>query len=193
MFMEPGRPMASREDAFASALLQAIPDPVIVALPDGRVTAVNRAAAQLFGRSGEWVHELLPFVVAASHGAVRRTNWEGVINNQNGRACRVQVRRVPLEDTPLEPAEGFQRDLYFLHDISRLVEANWWREQVLYWGESFHCWYGDASRPPLARCPATRPAVHPTARFRREARRCKGCGGVGWSAGERPQCVLLVE
>jgi signal transduction histidine kinase len=124
--------MPATQNPEEDALLDAFPDPIIVALADGRVTGINLAAEQLFGeRSTDepapHVRELLPFVPEEPLGAVRRKSWQGLVTDRTGRERRVEVNRAILENR-----RGPHRYLYVLHDISRTVESNWWREQILY-------------------------------------------------------------
>jgi signal transduction histidine kinase len=127
---------ASEEVAFLDALVNAIPDPIIVTREDGQVVRLNRAATQLFGapprkgateNTSQRVFELLPFLPTSPHKRGLRLSWEGVVLDRQGREHQVRVRRAPGPYGEKPP-----RDLYVLHDISPLVEANWWREQVLY-------------------------------------------------------------
>jgi signal transduction histidine kinase len=117
------------ESAEGQAILDAIPTPVVLVGADGRLAGSNIAARELFAilPTIAYVHELLPFLPKDPRQVRRRTRWQGAVTNRAGRELRMEVGCALLEDGA-KP----HRYLYVLHDVSQLVEATWWREQILY-------------------------------------------------------------
>jgi signal transduction histidine kinase len=111
------------------AMFSALREPVLMTSVDGRISGFNGAARSLFGHSahlaGRPITELLPFVVLGDGGAEQPT-WEGSVVDATDHTLVVEVSRTRLDDANLPII-----DVYIVHDVSRYVELNRLREQLL--------------------------------------------------------------
>jgi signal transduction histidine kinase len=121
---------AAGTEARCRSLLAVLREPILTTAADGRITGCNPAAVNLFGGTaclhGRSIQELLPFVVL-SGGGEERSTWGGHLVDVTGRKLAVEVSRARLGDEQLPLV-----DLYVVHEVSRHIELNRLREQLLY-------------------------------------------------------------
>lgn len=113
------------------ALLDALPDAVLVCSFEDRVVSFNPTAAALFGDPthlpGRLIRELLPFIPTDGERRGDGAPWSGSIAGASGGAVDVEVSRAVLAGGRL-PA----RAAYIAHDISKYAELNRLREELLH-------------------------------------------------------------
>jgi len=136
---------AALEDTRQRVLLESLNDVIISTNAEGRVTAFNPAATELFGSVaqfyGQSIGALLPFmpgpaavdapgapdVVPGQRAPMGPLTWDGQATNRERKTLDVEVRRARLIEGQL-PAT----DMYVVRDVSRYKEIARLREQLLY-------------------------------------------------------------
>lgn len=125
----PGEP--ATEETRHRRLFAALPQPVLVAGADGRITSFNAAALALFGTPARLrqqpVHEVLPFVPRHELALPAELRWQGQLIDAAGRTVELEVHAAVLVEQPDEVDW-----VYLLHDISRHTELSQRREQHVY-------------------------------------------------------------
>jgi two-component system phosphate regulon sensor histidine kinase PhoR len=114
----------------AHVLTAGVPEPVLLTNAAGVITDHNRAAATFFSDrerlTGQHIDSLLPGGARGSGQALRR-QWRSQVDVPNGERRELQVDRAPLRRSGHTIGH-----VYVAHDVTQLVELNWWREQLLY-------------------------------------------------------------
>ncbi len=119
---------AALEETHLRAIFAALPQPVLVTGPDGRVSDSNLAALQFFGVDGfgrRPIRQLLPAVQPRLGDERQTVAWRGSVIDARGVAVDVEILRARF-------AGLSTRDVYVVQDVSRLAELNRLREQLLY-------------------------------------------------------------
>jgi signal transduction histidine kinase len=114
----------------AHTLLAALQEPTLVTTMAGRIVEHNPAAAAFFAEEssldGQSIHELLPFIPLEINSESESRRWQGPVSGDEAPHRMVEVSRATVAQ------RGEPIHVYVVHDISRLTELNWWREQLLY-------------------------------------------------------------
>lgn len=122
---------AASEEAHLRAIFLALPQPALVADPDGRITDCNPAAIAFFSSGGDFIRQpiqrLLPIVPSRLGDEGQAVAWRGSVLDAHGVAVDVEVLRARLAGGRLAT-----RDVYVVHDVSKFAELNRLREQLLY-------------------------------------------------------------
>ncbi|MDQ2967649.1 MAG: ATP-binding protein, partial [Actinomycetota bacterium] len=114
-------------EAMQRDLMASLPNPVLIADKDGRVTTVNRAGLEMFGQRapGQLITSILPFVAPPNAPGLVRA-WRGPITDPRGRVIDAEVQlSVVLR-------AGDASAVYVVNDVSELATTNRLREQLLY-------------------------------------------------------------
>jgi two-component system sensor histidine kinase DevS len=123
------------EDAFASAVLEAAPDGILIAEPDGAIVLANRHASALFGYDHDHlltlsVDDLLPDRLREGHKAHRQQFRDAPTVRPMGVGVELRGRRRDGSELPVEislsPMRVDDTDLVVavVRDISSRVEAD---------------------------------------------------------------------
>jgi two-component system phosphate regulon sensor histidine kinase PhoR len=114
----------------AHLLTAGVPEPVLLTNAEGYITDHNRAAATFFSDgaqlTGQHVDAVLPGGTRGAGQPLRR-QWRSQVDAANGERRELQVDRAPLRRSGQTIGH-----VYVAHDVTQLVELNWWREQLLY-------------------------------------------------------------
>lgn len=122
--------VAAAGEALDQALLAALHQPVIATDAEGQVVAFSAGAAALFGSErlqGRSIRHVLPFVDPPASLAEDQAAWQGSVGSATDRAVDVDVSVTVLGQGP---RAGL--GIYMVHDVSRHVELNRLREELLY-------------------------------------------------------------
>jgi signal transduction histidine kinase/PAS domain-containing protein len=120
----------TNEEARQRAILDGMQDPLIVAAPDGMITAANPAAFVFFGddflASGTQVATLMPFLPTTNE-PMNSGIHSGTIPDNDGRPRHVEVRRTILPSSNLPTVH-----IYAVHDVTEHIRLSAQREEMLH-------------------------------------------------------------
>lgn len=121
--------LAADEKRFR-VLLDALPEPILLASVDRRVSGFNQAAVAMFGAPRDLysrpLSDVLPFVSAEPNGHPVSLRWQGRVVTNHGLERDLEVR---LTQVFLSRGHALE---YIVHDVSHLVDVSRQREQLLY-------------------------------------------------------------
>jgi signal transduction histidine kinase len=112
----------------AAQVYDALPSPVVLTNAGGQIVDLNPAARAFFGRqvrfAGRPIRDLLPMV---ADGPDDESTWHGPATDARNQTVDVEVVRSRIDEGALAG-----HDLYVLHNVSKFIELNRLREQLLY-------------------------------------------------------------
>jgi signal transduction histidine kinase len=112
------------------ATFAALREPILTTSADGRIIECSAGAVALFGPLDllhRYIQDVLPFVTPPASQAEDHATWQGSITDAAGRTTDLDVSLTIVA----ERGQG-TIGIYVVHDVSRYVELNRLREQLLY-------------------------------------------------------------